>query len=113
MNINTVTISTQEYNDLRDFKRRIEEGNKYVVTQYYEKWFDTAKTYVNYYTDDAIVKQLCSTNDGLMVKIRSLEGQVKDLKNHLEDFKNPANKPITIEDIKQMSYWEFRKWRKQ
>ena len=93
MEKDTVLLAVEKYNELRDFKQKIEEGKTIVIVSgwnYYNKEFIT--------TEEA-VEQIAKAN--------------KLLKKENEDLRN-TNKPkeITLNDIKKMSYWEFRKWRK-
>lgn len=90
---NTVLLDVEKYNELRDFKQKIEEKYTYATkcsNYFYE---------VRYITTDEAIKEIEELN-------KSLSKRVEDLKS--------ANNPkeITIEDLKRMSYWEFRKWRK-
>ena len=91
MEKNTVVLDLIEYNKLRDFRKGILKNNVYqIVVSSYEH-FSIIST-------NKVVKSLASINKSLSSKIYDLE--------------NPKKKEITLEDIKKMSYWEFRKWRK-
>ena len=93
MKKDTVLLDIKKYNELRDFKQKIEEGKTIVIVsgcKYYNKEFITT---------EKAVEQIAEAN-------KLLQKENEDLRN--------ANKPkeITLNDIKKMSYWEFRKWRK-
>ena len=92
METNTVLLDVKTYNGLRDFKREIEEGKTLRIQGhgYYSQEFVTTEKAIE------IIAELN----------QSLSKEIERLRN--------INKPkeTTFEDIKQMSYWEFRKWRK-
>ena len=76
MDKNTVIISTEEYNRLRDFKNEITKGRIYTIIDAY------GANRTVFWTKEEIIDNY--------EKIRE------------EEFNR----------IKNMSYWEFRKWRK-
>lgn len=93
MEKNTVLLDVEKYNELRDFKQKIEEGKTIVIVSgwnYYNREFITT---------EKAVEQIAEAN-------KLLQKENEDLRN--------ANKPkeLALNDIKKMSYWEFRKWRK-
>lgn len=94
---NTVVLSLDEYNELRDFKIGIQEGNTLVIYDgrhsYYENIYYKTLEFVS--TDEA-VKRIAEENAVLLSKLKEL---------HKE--KEPEEK------IKRMSVREFRKWRRQ
>ena len=93
MEKDTVLLDVEKYNELRDFKQKIEEGKTICIIT--GNW-SYSKTFIT--TDDAI-KSIVETN--------------KELGKEIERLKNINNpKEVTLNDIKKMSYWEFRKWRK-
>lgn len=87
MKTNTVLLSVDIYNELRDFKQKIEEEYSYSVTSggWYQKIFVT--------TDQA-VQEIAELN--------------KKLQKENQDLKIRAD----IDEIKKMSYLEWRKWKK-
>ena len=93
MEKDTVLLAVEKYNELRDFKQKIEEGKTISIVT--GNWNYT-KTFI---TTDEAIKSIAQTNE--------------DLGKEIERLKN-LNKPkdLTLNDIKKMSYWEFRKWRK-
>jgi hypothetical protein len=93
MEKDTVLLAVEKYNELRDFKQKIEEGKTLVIVSgwnYYQK---------DFITTEKALEEIAAAN-------KLLQKENEDLRN--------ANKPkeITLNDIKKMSYWEFRKWRK-
>ena len=53
------------------------------------------------YTKDTTIKMLTDANKTLQDEINKLLKQLY-----------PEDKELTLEDIKKMSYWGFRKWKK-
>lgn len=90
MEKDTVLLDVEKYNELRDFKQKIEEGKTLVITS---GW--------NYYQQSFI------TTEKALIEIAEAN---KLLQKENEELRKP--KEITLNDIKKMSYWEFRKWRK-
>jgi hypothetical protein len=79
----TVKISLKDYNELRDFKNGIENGNTIVV-------FDVRRGTGIYVSTNDTVKELAEMNSGLV-----------------EEMNNKEKK------LKKMSIWEFRRWKKE
>lgn len=91
MEANTVLLQTEEYNRLRDFYKGIQE-DKFV-----QIYSDHHYRYTVYYRTEKEV-------------LKSLKDENKVLKKQLNQLKNPNEK--NLEQIKNMSLWEFIKWRK-
>jgi cell shape-determining protein MreC len=109
MKKDTVLLSVEKYNALRDFKKQIEDGN--VLVEYYSVGgFGAFSTLNKYYTDDEVAKELNNQKDNLKEEIKVLEGENKELKEKYEKRNEP--KEITIEDIRKMIGREFRKWKR-
>lgn len=93
MEKDTVLLDIEKYNALRDFKLAIEAGNTIVISSrnpYYKQMFIT--------TDQAVAI-IAESN--------------KLLKKENEDLRKAhALKANSINDLKKMSYLEWRKWRK-
>jgi len=85
---NTVTLDLETYNFLRDFEKEIKAGN---TCRIYMGWGNKIE-FIG--TDKALAE--------LNNKIESLEKEITDLKHQNK------NQP-TIEEIKKMSWWQFRK----
>jgi hypothetical protein len=90
MEKDTVLLDVEKYNELRDFKQKMEEGKTLVIID--TRW-DYSKKFV---TESEAVKVIANDNNILRKEIEKLT----------------VLKEITLNDIKKMSYWEFRKWRK-
>ena len=94
-----VCLAIAKYNELRDFKKEVEkslEESKVLVIE--EGWGVTGGYTRKYYTESEAVLELEAKNKELRAKIEKAE------------IKEPVE--ISINDLKKMSYWEFRKWRK-
>ena len=90
MEKDTVLLAVEKYNELRDFKQKIEEGKTLVIID--NRWTYSKK----FVTESEAVKIAVQDNEILQKKLDELT----------------APKEISINDLKKMSYWEFRKWRK-
>jgi hypothetical protein len=90
MEKDTVLLDVKKYNELRDFKQKIEEGKTIVI---FSGW--------NYYRKDFITTEKA---------VEEIAEANKLLQKENEELRK--TKEITLNDIKKMSYWEFRKWRK-
>ena len=101
MKKNTIILDVNEYNDLRDFKNKIENGNFLVSVKIFRNgsYINTYKARI--YTKDTTIKMLTDANKTLQNEILKLAEQL-----------SPSPKETNLEDIKKTSYWEFRKWKK-
>jgi hypothetical protein len=76
---NTVTISLDHYNELRDFNKAITDGKKLVIKN---GWINS----IEYYTDDELATEL---ND----RIKTLKQELEDLKSkHKQESENSNEK---------------------
>lgn len=82
----TVTLSIEEYNRLRDFEREIKSGKVFTL----ESGFYSSSS--RFYTESEIVKNII--------------GEGNDLRRRIDDLL------IQRVKVKKMSIWEFLKWRK-
>ena len=103
METDTVLLAVEKYNELRDFKKEVEESrkeSKFAVIE--ERWggFIGGGYSRKYYTENEAVLDFETRNKELEAKNKELEAKIKE----------PVE--ISINDLKKMSYWEFRKWRK-
>ncbi len=89
MEKNTVLLDVEKYNELRDFKQNIEESKTLTVIN---SLYSYSSTFIS--TDEAVSK-IGEANKKLYNENRRLQ-----------------QNEITVNNIKKMSYWEFRKWRK-
>ena len=111
MEKDTVILSLVDYNKLREFKEKVEQD--YVVEKVYWYGQDSYK----YFTKDSAIKTIIEDFnnkkkhfDELVVKLKESEDALYELKKLVPN--KPIKKDPTLEDIKKMSYWEFRKWKK-
>lgn len=107
METNTVVLTLSDYNELREFKEKMEEGNTYRLNQphtYSSAWttnyglIPSAK----YITTDMAVRELLDRND----KLSAINEELAN-KYHLSNNSRP-----NIGELKRMSIWEFIRWRK-
>jgi len=90
MEKDTVLLDVEKYNELRDFKQKIEEGKTLVIIS---GW--------NFYRKDFITTEKA---------LEEIAAENKLLQKENEELRK--SKEIKLNDIKKMSYWEFHKWRK-
>lgn len=114
MEKNTVLLSVEKYNKLRDFKKETEEaraaGKSYVISESWNEWSNNYGYSKKYFTENEIVDDFDKRN-------RELADEVKELKSQLnkkdEDCKKKHEpKEITIADVRNMSWREFKKWKR-
>ena len=94
MEKDTVLLAVEKYNELRDFKKEVEESlkeSKFAVIEGGSSLFSNGYS-IKYYTENEAVLDFETRN-------KELEAKNKELK-------------AKINELKKMSYWEvFRKWR--
>ena len=109
MEENTVLLSLKEYNELRDLKIEVEESIKNskfaVITKVFGNSVYSGTEITKYLTEKEAIVDFQNENNELNLKIIQLEKKVE--KSELIEAVL-----VTIDDLKNMSYWEFRKWRK-
>ena len=107
MEKDTIILSVDKYNELRDFKLAIEKGNILKGYSYYNEY----KFIAELEPSEAILllkKENESANNVIKEKverINKLQEKIRILENPIEQ------KEITIADIKKMGYFEFKKWK--
>jgi hypothetical protein len=107
METNTVVLSLQDYNQLREFKEKMEKGNTYKLPQPYTygngQWF-LGQTYpaTTYITTDEAVTDLLEKNKQLSEINEELTKENRELYNNKVD----------IKALKTMTIREFLRWRK-
>lgn len=67
MEVNTVCISVEKYNELREFKENIERGNSFVVRSSGMCWVE------RYISNNDVVKNIALMNQRLVKRIDELE----------------------------------------
>ena len=95
MNENTdkVTLDLEEYNDLRDFRKGINES--YFILSH-PSWFSGGRETIYYRKKDEVVS--------------SLTNEIKVLESRIYDLNNPPKK-IEISDFYGMNLWQIIKWK--
>lgn len=96
MEKNTVTISLEDYNDLRDFKKEMAESSKVAIFGHRYEPYN-----LRFVTKDQAVIELAKEIDVLMDENSQLRQQL--------NYERQQLKPLN--DIKKMSIWQFLKWR--
>lgn len=95
MKENIVSLSLKEYNELRDFKKEVEENrakSKYaVISNTFRSGLCNNIEIVKYYAQEEV--------------ILDFENKIRELKYKLE------MKDVEIENFKKMSYWEILKFK--
>ena len=107
MEKDTVVLNIRDYNELRDFKQYIEKNYTLKVSSFHYSRIDT------YITKDEAVKEVVDKLNEATVKFKEVEAQLIDKIRELQKNSCKVEKEITIDDIKNMSYWEFRTSKKQ
>ena len=96
MEKDTVLLDVLTYNELRDFKKEIIANNTMVISGSGWTGFPTEKRFIS---ESETVKEIAQEN--------------AKLKEQIEELKKPKEqKEPSVYELKRMSYWEFRKWRK-
>jgi len=99
MKTNTVVLSLKDYNDLKEFKKKMEEGYTYKIPQphVFRNVLRIPEIClpINYITTDETVIELLEKNKELL-KIIEMNDKCFN----------------TLNKVKKMSIWEFIKWRK-
>lgn len=115
MEKDTVLLDVEKYNELRDFKKEVEESLKESRFAVIEDRLDAIGFNYHtrkYYTESEAILDFETRNKELEAKNTELEAKNKELEAKIKKagIKEPVE--ISINDLKKMSYWEFRKWRK-
>jgi MinD-like ATPase involved in chromosome partitioning or flagellar assembly len=108
MEKDTVLLDIEKYNELRDFKKEVEESlkeSRFAVIEDQRDVLGFIYHTRKYYTESEAILDFETRNKELEAKIEELEAKIKKA-----GIKEPVE--ISINDLKKMSYWEFRKWRK-
>lgn len=91
MKKNIVSINLEDYNELRDFKKDIEDGFTYVVETYFGSY----------------LYKIISTDEAL----KKMGWQIEKLRKENAVLKTKCKNQSDIEIIKKMNWWRFRKWK--
>jgi len=96
MERNTILLDVEEYNRLRDFKVRMEEGYAYSTTDY---WCGQGGVTHTYITNDEALKKVAERNATLLKSLGETSKEMSDLKTEFI---------LEVENsIKQRSLWSF------
>ena len=88
---NQVILDLETYNLLRDFKENIERNNTFLIDSLY-----LGNKEVVYTIDEPVIK-LAEAN--------------KRLSDEIKKLRHPEKSQPSIDEIKKMSWWQFRKWK--
>ncbi len=91
MGKNTIILSVEDYNSLRDFKINIDKRNTYSVLR------DRFRAYDQFITTNEAVKEVLKVNEEMAYKL--LNPDVTRINGK------------TVLDVSKMSIWEFIKWK--
>jgi len=101
MEANTTCIDLEKYDELKEEIRKLKEFRDKIHSDFIDveiraRFFDA--TYI-FYTKDEAIKKIADSHNKLIERI--------------EELKNPKEKEITLNDIKNMSLLQFLKWRRK
>ena len=112
MEKDTVLLSLETYNELRDFKKEVEENRnsaKFAVIGQRNLFFGSETT-TKYYTESEAVLDFENRNNELEAENNELKAENNELKAENNELRSEIEKSKS--DLKKMSYWKFRKLRK-
>jgi len=101
MEKNTVLLSLEDYNELREFREEVKKGKTVVLSHYR---CDVGTEYIT--TVEAIDK-LAEQNSGLIEDIKSYRDEIYELKNPEPKVEMAKEE---LEKVGKMSIWRFIKW---
>ena len=99
MEVNTVVISLDRLKELELAEKKVNEPRSKTIVIERGWGYDFVVE-----TDDECAEKLAN-------KIKTQQEEIEKLKEEIENPKNEEVK-ITIDDVKKMNYWDFRKWKK-
>tara|TARA_R110000796_G_scaffold97757_1_gene204989 strand:+ start:1324 stop:1608 length:285 start_codon:yes stop_codon:yes gene_type:complete len=92
MEKNTINLSVEDYNKMRDFNEAIRKEN---CVRVFMGWHNREEQVC---TKDEVVKLIAEAN----VKLKE---KINELKNH-------EKKQPSFDELREMSWWQFRKWKR-
>ena len=92
MEKNTINLSVEDYNEMRDFNEAFKKDNAVSVFLGWDGYESTI------YTKNEALKKVTQANVNLKLKI--------------DELKSPEKKQPSYDEIKKMSWWQFRKWKR-
>lgn len=99
MEKDTVLLSVDKYNELRDFQKEVRNGKVVSISRPWNLGGET--TY--FYTEDEVIKKF-------ETRIKELENKIIELEKTTEKYEGIGL--VSMDELKQLSYWEYRKMRK-
>ena len=112
MEVNTVCISLDEYNSLKQFKQEVESGKVLCVnihkssTTHRRGFKSKQEIKEHYYTENDVIEIFSKKNADLEGKIGKLKSECSDASHRMVELQSELNK------VRAMSSRQFRKWRK-
>jgi len=87
-----VLLNLEKYNELRDFKKEIEAGHTYRICSG-GMWPELHKFI------------------GTDVALKEMNQKLEEKQKEIDELKNASKKEPSIDELKAMSWWKFRKWK--
>lgn len=108
METNTVVLNLNDYNQLREFKEKMEEGNTYKLPQPYvygngQYFMGQSYPSTTYITTDEVVTELLEKNK----QLSAINDGLANDRNRLKFENDSINSKFA-----KMSIWEFMRWKK-
>jgi prefoldin subunit 5 len=104
MEKNTVLLDIERYNELYNLEKKIKEGKRLVIE------IDSGSRiheYKYYYTDEEIAKELRDHCEKLEKENEKLGEKIEEAERKIPE----TEQQLTVEYLKQMNYWQFKKWK--
>ena len=112
MEKNTVLLEVGRYNELYNLEKAINEGKTKVVQKIFD--YSVRSEYIYYYSENEIIDSLTKEVEDFHKEVKHLESQLEKTTKKLEIAENKLPKPnkqFTLDEVRKMNYWQFRKWR--
>jgi putative cell wall-binding protein len=97
MEKDSVLLDLKTYNELRDFKKHIKDGNTCVVNYGH----GSSLSFIG--TDEALKE--------MSMIIQAKTEDINHLNSEIYKLKYPTKKQLTVNDIKAMGWWDLIKWK--
>jgi hypothetical protein len=104
MEKNTVLLDIQEYNQLRDFQKSIQDGKTYYLSYTSGTGGYQYTTNYTFFTKEQVVELYEK-------QIEKLHKQLDEQRGTIVNLINPKKQEVTIEDIKKMSVFNLIIWK--
>ena len=99
MEKDTVILNLQDYNELRDIKKAVDNKKKIFG------WLGGMADYV-FVDEEDFEKAFVKENEHLNEEIKRLRGKIYNLQH-------PKKSELSLDEIKKMSLWQFLKWKRR